>query len=115
MNFDTDVFISYAHIDNQPMLAGNDGWVTVFHEALHQLLSRFKGGEVRIWRDEKLRGNDVFSAEIMDQFPKTATLVSVLTPRYLKSPWCTKEIQDSASLRNRPAASSWRTKPASSR
>jgi hypothetical protein len=92
LNFDSDVFISYAHIDNQPLPGGQDGWVTVFHEALEQFLSRFKGGNARVWRDKKLRGNDVFSDEIMDQFPKTAALISVLTPRYLSSEWCTKEI-----------------------
>jgi hypothetical protein len=92
LSFDSDVFISYAHIDNQPLPGGQDGWVTVFHEALEQFLSRFKGGNARVWRDKKLRGNDVFSDEIMDQFPKTAALISVLTPRYLSSEWCTKEI-----------------------
>jgi hypothetical protein len=92
MSFDSDVFISYAHIDNQPLPGGQDGWVTVFHEALEQFLSRFKGSNARVWRDKKLRGNDVFSNEIMDQFPKTAALISVLTPRYLSSEWCTKEI-----------------------
>jgi hypothetical protein len=92
MSFDSDVFISYAHIDNQPLPGVQDGWVTVFHEALEQFLSRFKGGKARVWRDKKLQGNDVFSDEIMDQFPKTAALISVLTPRYLSSEWCTKEI-----------------------
>ena len=47
MSFDSDVFISYAHIDNQPLPGGQDGWVTVFHEALEQFLSRFKGGRVQ--------------------------------------------------------------------
>src|SRR5262245_43027989 len=92
MSFDSDVFISYAHIDNQPLPGGQDGWVTVFHEALEQLLSRFLGTNARVWRDKKLRGNDVFSNEIMDQLPKTAALISVLTPRYLSSEWCAKEI-----------------------
>src|SRR5574337_753197 len=93
MGFPRDVFISYAHLDNQ-VTDGGAGWVSKFHEALRQLLSQFKGGEAQIWRDEKLRGNDVFADEIVDQFPKTATLVSVLTPRYLKSDWCTREIKE---------------------
>lgn len=93
MAFPRDVFISYAHLDNQPT-DGGAGWVSKFHEALRQLLSQFKGGEAQIWRDEKLRGNDVFADEIVDQFPKTATLISVLTPRYLKSDWCTREIRE---------------------
>lgn len=94
MSFESDVFISYAHIDNQPLPGGQDGWVTVFHEALEQFLSRFKGGNARIWRDKKLQGNDIFADEIVNQFPKTAALISVLTPRYLSSEWCTKEINE---------------------
>ena len=30
----------------------------------------------------------------MSQFPKTALLVSILSPRYLKSEWCLKEIEE---------------------
>src|SRR5262249_26778621 len=35
-----------------------------------------------------------FSDEILDQLPKTATLISVLTPRYVNSEWCVKEISE---------------------
>ena len=52
------------------------------------------GGEAQIWRDEKLQGNDIFADEIVDQFAQTAVLVSVLTPRYLSSQWCTKEVAE---------------------
>ena len=52
------------------------------------------GDKAQIWRDEKLQGNDVFADEIVDQFAQTAVLVSVLTPRYLNSEWCTKEVAE---------------------
>jgi len=51
------------------------------------------GEKAKIWRDEKLTGNDVFALEIIEQFPHTALLVSVLTPRYLNAAWCAKEVQ----------------------
>ena len=28
-----DVFISYAHIDDQPMMEGQRGWISQFHRA----------------------------------------------------------------------------------
>ncbi|MGH7844517.1 MAG: hypothetical protein ACREQW_05010 [Candidatus Binatia bacterium] len=93
MPFERHAFISYAHIDNQPLPTEKDGWVTLFHEALQQLLAGRLGGNADIWRDNKLHGNDVFSEEIIAQFPKTAALVSILTPRYLNSEWCAKEIE----------------------
>ena len=92
MPFERHAFISYAHIDNQPLPTEKDGWVTIFHEALQQLLAGRLGGKADIWRDHKLQGNDVFSDEILQQLAKTAVFISVLTPRYINSEWCSKEV-----------------------
>ncbi len=94
MHFEKDLFISYAHIDNEPLTPEQQGWITRFHASLEALLSMRLGGKARIWRDNKLQGNDVFASEIVDQFPQTALLLSVLTPRYLNSEWCNKEVAE---------------------
>jgi len=94
MRFEKDLFISYAHIDNKPLTPQQQGWITRFHASLEALLSMRMGGKARIWRDDKLQGNDVFASEIVDQFAQTAVLVSVLTPRYLNSDWCNKEVAE---------------------
>ena len=52
------------------------------------------GREAKIWRDEKLQGNDIFSNEIVDQFKQSAVLVSIVTSRYLNSEWCTREARE---------------------
>jgi hypothetical protein len=93
MKFERQIFISYAHLDNQPLSADQSGWVSLFHGTLQTLLSQRMGAAVDIWRDDKLRGNDVFSDEILGQLAHTALFVSVLTPRYLKSEWCAREIR----------------------
>ncbi len=94
MRFTKHLFISYAHIDNLPLSPEQQGWITRFHASLEALLSMRMGDKAQIWRDEKLQGNDVFTDEIVDQFMHTAVLVSVLTPRYLKSTWCNKEVSE---------------------
>jgi hypothetical protein len=94
MNFEQTLFISYAHIDDQPLDPGQKGWVTRFHGTLKAILSMRMGREVKIWRDEKLTGNDVFSSEIVAQFKQSAVLLSVITPRYLNSEWCTREARE---------------------
>src|ERR1700744_48293 len=94
MHFEKDLFISYAHIDNLPLPPDQQGWISRFHASLEALLSMRLGQKAEIWRDSKLAGNDIFGDEIISQFPKTAVLLSVLSPRYLESEWCTREIQE---------------------
>jgi TIR domain len=92
--FEKHIFISYAHIDNQPLTPEQKGWISHFHASLEALLSMRLGQTAKIWRDDKLQGNDVFADEIVAQFAKTAVLISVLTPRYLNSDWCTREVRE---------------------
>ena len=94
MNFEQNLFISYAHIDNEPLSSGEKGWITRFHATLKAILSMRLGREAKIWRDEKLRGNDVFSDEIVAHFRQSALLMSIVTPRYLNSDWCTREANE---------------------
>ena len=94
MNFEQNLFISYAHIDDQPLTPGEKGWITRFHATLKKILDMRLGREAKIWRDEKLQGNDVFSNEIVAQFNHSAALLSVITPRYLNSEWCTREARE---------------------
>ncbi len=91
--FDHDIFISYAHIDDTPIMEGESGWVTEFHKSLDALVRQILGDEPKIWRDPKLQGNDYFGDTLVDALPKTAVLVSIISPRYVKSEWCLKELQ----------------------
>ena len=91
-HFEIDVFISYAHLDNQP-LSQQEGWVTMFHERLSALLSQRMGREVKTWMDQKLvGGGELFNEEAIAQFSKTAVMVSVLSPAYVSSAWCMSEV-----------------------
>lgn len=93
-SFINDIFISYAQLDNEPLSPDEEGWVSRFHASLARHLNQRLGGPARIWRDDSLQGNDVFPDEIVQQLAGTALLVSVLTPRYLRSEWCTREIRE---------------------
>lgn len=103
MEFEGDVFISYAHIDDLPLKKGEEGWVSEFHHALEWNLTQLMGGRPQIWRDPKLQGNDVFGDEIVDQLHKTALLVSILSPGYIKSEWCTRELRAFCEAQSREA------------
>ena len=89
--FSKQIFISYSHIDNQPLSPEQQGWITRFHQTLQGLLNMRLGRDAAIWRDDKLSGNDVFADEIVKQFKDVALLISILSPRYINSEWCTRE------------------------
>jgi hypothetical protein len=94
MNFEQNLFISYAHIDDRPLTLGERGQVTGFHATLKAILSMRMGHEAKIWRGDKLQGNDVFSSEIVARFTQSTALVSIVTSRYLNSEWCTREARE---------------------
>ena len=92
--FEEDIFISYAHIDNKPLTEGQKGWITSFHQALEIRLTQLLGDEPEFWRDESnLRGNDQFANAIVVRLQRIAVLITMLTPRYVNSDWCMKEVK----------------------
>jgi hypothetical protein len=89
-----DVFISYAHADNVPFSGTDvkDGWVTTFASNLNNLLSRKLKRDASVWMDHReLTGNAPLTPAIMDALRETATIVVVVSPRYLASEWCGRE------------------------
>ena len=97
MNYEKDLFISYAHLDDEPLrlTPEQQGWVSQFHDYLERALAFRMGHKAVIWRDRrKLSGNDIFAREIVEQLSKAAILVSVLSPCYVESEWCRREVEE---------------------
>ena len=95
MDFENDIFISYAHLDNAPLPLDDrtQGWVSNFHTCLDAFLGEYLGRKPKIWRDRRLESNTIFADEIIENLLKAAVLVSVLSPRYVQSEWCIRELQ----------------------
>jgi hypothetical protein len=94
MKFEHDFLISYAHIDDQALVAGEKGWVSQLHRLLEIRVGQIRGQVPNIWRDPKLQGNDYFADTIMERLPRIAALVSVVSPRYVQSEWCNRELKE---------------------
>ena len=95
MNFDHDAFISYSHRDNTPLPGpGQNGWVTMFGAVLKNQLGTRLGKDARVWIDPALKGNEVFATEISDRLAASALLVSILSPSYVQSSWCKREMDE---------------------
>jgi hypothetical protein len=94
-NYEFDVFVSYAHVDDIPM--GVDrGWVSTFIDYLQPLLAQRLGRleTINVWFDRgELSGNDPITPEIHARLEKSATILIFLSPGYLASTWCRQELE----------------------
>ena len=89
-----DIFISYAHVDNESLTEGQKGWISQFHRTLEIRLRQLLGENPRIWRDMKLSGTDIFDEKIINEFGQTKLMVSIVSPRYVNSEWCNRELNE---------------------
>jgi hypothetical protein len=97
--YDQDVFISYAHVDNEPFFDatkadGPTGWVATFFRLLKIELAQKLGRaeDFTVWFDAiNLRGNHSVTPEITTKLGRAATFVAILSPPYAASRWCRDE------------------------
>ena len=102
--FEKDIFISYAHKDNQPLDEEEQGWVTRFDDNLKNLVERQTYRDVKIWRDDTLKRNEDYGDEIVDQLRQTALLVSVVVLAILIQVGALKKLESSVRLSSKPVA-----------
>jgi hypothetical protein len=88
-----DVFISYAHSDDEIQRGAEAGWVTIFVDELKKLLRRKLGGNgASIWMDHQLVANEEVTGALIDSVSRSRTLVLFMSPGYSMSAWCQKEL-----------------------
>lgn len=86
-----DVFISYAHFDNEGGATG-ERWVTDFVQRLESALRERLGCPVDIYFDShSLEGHQVLS-EILDNVRRSAVFVPILSPSYINRKWTQDEL-----------------------
>ena len=83
--FKFDVFISYSHADERE-------WVAVFEQNLRESLGRALGVKVSLWQDIKeIRLAEDWQGEIEDGIRGSAAFLTIVSPSYRTSRWCTRE------------------------
>ena len=99
--YDNDIFISYSHTDNVPLIADSMGWVDFFEDVLRKRirvrLRMQETEDVKIFRDAQLRRYGQFSKQIAYELPNSAIFLCVLSPGYVGSEWCLRELRDFSS------------------
>jgi hypothetical protein len=92
--FEYDVYISYAYLDNITLPGEEQGWVTDFQQTLEAVLTMQLGRRVKMWFNSDPAGKEPFNEDIGSALSKTAVFIAVISPLYLRSEWCMKEVQE---------------------
>ena len=82
-----DIFVSYAHVDNEPIAGMDTRWVTNLITGLKPLLGKKLGraDAYSLWMDYELRGNEPITPHLLEQVQDAAILLLILSPGYLAS------------------------------
>ncbi len=93
--FEVDIFISYAHVDNATANPAELGWVELFSEHLRVELDRLTGrsGKAAIWWDKALGKNQVFNQTIQTRLERSALLLVLTSRGHLASEYCQQEVR----------------------
>jgi len=83
--FKTDLFISYAQIDDEALIPGQKGWISSFRHALSIRLEQLLGSPPTILPEHNSQRQNGGPDSV-------GILVSVVSPSYIKSQACLKEI-----------------------
>jgi hypothetical protein len=91
--FAHDVFLSYSSIDNDVHVNDGRGWVDVLHDKLlRQLMPRLGVRDLEVFIDrETMQSNLPITSQLVDAARNSAVLLVLMSPSYLKSPWCDRE------------------------
>jgi len=92
-HYEHDIFINYAHVDNEPTPGANEGWVSSLAKGLKNLLAKKLGRSdaFSLWMDYRLSPHKPITSEIMKTIEQAAILIVILSPGYLASEWCRRE------------------------
>ena len=87
-----DIFISYAHLDDDSPTGREDGWVTTLKHWLETALKTPLGRKPDIWMDYQLVANAQVTPTLLEEVRGCRALVLVLSPGYQNSEWCQREL-----------------------
>lgn len=88
--FEYDVFLSYAHKDNETVTKDEEGWMTQFYKHFKLLLDRYLEGvnTAHIWCDHELRKNISFDDRIRNVLENSAIFLAFTSTSFYNSVYC---------------------------
>src|SRR5262245_60286981 len=101
--YEHDAFVSYAHGPKFQLFNSDDGdllsqWSRELVQDLGEQIAvklgtKEPGRALSLWMDPTLRGNEPLSDTLKEAIERSALLVVIMSPYYLESDWCGKEVE----------------------
>ena len=85
--------ITYANLDDQPLLAGRPGWISQLHQNLQVRVAQLSGKQVAVAKHSDRSASGETEAEVLKQIPNAKTVVSVLSPPFAHSNGCCRIVE----------------------
>ncbi len=90
--FTHDLFVSYAHADDEPVAGAEQGFVSQLVSDLRKEAGRKVGSALDVWWDHhQLAGDSPVTPEIVQAAAGAAAILMVVSLAYLRSEWCGRE------------------------
>ena len=90
---DGDVLLSYAAIDDQPMVDGRPGWVSQLHRNLEVRIQQLSGEKVAVARLPDYAASELIGGELPDHLTRAKAMISVVSPPFVRSELCRREVE----------------------
>lgn len=84
----SDVVITYANLDDQPVVSGRQGWVSQLHQNLQVRVAQLSGKQVAVVMQPDPSDSAEIETAVLQQMPQAKTVVSVLSPPFARSNGC---------------------------
>lgn len=89
----SDVVITYANLDDQPLMSGRQGWISQLHQNLQVRIAQLSGKQVAVVKQSDNSASAEIEAEVLRQVPNAKTVISVLSPPFVQSGGCHRIVE----------------------
>jgi len=89
----SDIVITYASLDDQPVVSGRQGWVSQLEQNLRLRVAQLSGTQVAVVKQPDASDSTEIESAVLQQMPQAKTVVSVLSPPFARSNGCHRIVE----------------------
>lgn len=90
---DGEVLLNFAPVDDRPLFDGRQGWVSQLYRHLSVRMEQLSGEQIKLARHPGFTGEAAADQELQRHLSKVKAMVSVVSPPFLKSAGCVRELE----------------------